>query len=266
MLEPNAGSPATRKSVAGTIDLFVDDLVGTGGTEMEQHVLARLRKDFHIGSEDWNDVLFTGHRLRWTQDLKTGPHIEVSQEKGHEELDEVPVERSTREDLSCTPARHTMYRSLLGQIDWLQSRTHFQCCYKFSRCASMVASPTVDDVKALNKLARQLKSQPMKLQFWPLTGPMRILGFLDASYRNNDDGSSQRGMAVFLAESRERSSKDGMTYGSLIDYESQKILKMCSRQTRQNCFLHEMLPVHVSFSVDYGWIPGVSLVRTIPNA
>ena len=37
------------------------------------------------------------------------------------------------------------------------------------------------------------------------------------------DGSSQRGMAVILAESRERSSKDGMSYGSLIDYESQKI-------------------------------------------
>ena len=43
-----------------------------------------------------------------------------------------------------------------------------------------------------------------------------MLGFPDASYRNNDDGSSNRGMTVFLAESRERSSRDGMTYGSLI--------------------------------------------------
>ena len=42
---------------------------------------------------------------------------------------------------------------------------------------------------------------------------------------NNDDGSSQRGMTVFLAESRERSSRDGMAYGSLIGYESQKIKK-----------------------------------------
>ena len=79
MLDPNAGGPATRKSVAGTIDLFV----GTGGAEMEQRVLARLRKDFHIGSEDWNAVLFTGHKICWTQDLKNGPDIEVSQEKGH---------------------------------------------------------------------------------------------------------------------------------------------------------------------------------------
>ena len=48
---------------------------------MEQHVLARLRKDFQVGSEDWNDVVFTGQRIRWTQDPPTGPYIEVSQNK-----------------------------------------------------------------------------------------------------------------------------------------------------------------------------------------
>ena len=77
----------------------------------------------------------------------------------------------------------------------------------------MAASPTVGDVKSLKKLARQIKSQPVKFQYWP------------PSCRNNDDGSSQRGMTVFLADSRERSSRDGVTYGSLIDYESQKIEK-----------------------------------------
>ena len=61
---------------------------------------------------------------------------------------------------------------------------------------------------------------------------MRTLGFLDDSYRNIDDGFSQRGMAVFLAESREQSSKDGMTYGSLIDYESQKIFRKCALHNR----------------------------------
>ena len=43
--------------------------------------------------------------------------------------------------------------------------------------------------------------------------------------QKNDDGSSQRGMTVFLAEPRERSSRDGMAYGCLIDNESQKIKK-----------------------------------------
>ena len=45
-----AGSPAIGKSVAGIIDLFVDDLFGTGGTEMEQRGLIRLREDFQVGS------------------------------------------------------------------------------------------------------------------------------------------------------------------------------------------------------------------------
>ena len=144
--------------------------------------------------------LFPGQRIRWTQDSPNGSYIEVSQDKTIDELDEIPVERNTKEDLHGTPSMHTMYRSLLGQINWLQSRTQDQCCYTFSRCASMAASPTVGDVKSLNKLAAQIISQPVKLQYWQLTRSLRILGFPDASDRNNDDGSSQSGMTVFLAK------------------------------------------------------------------
>ena len=65
---PIAGSPATGKSVVGIVNLFVDDLSGTGGTEMEHRVLSRLCKDFQVGSEDWTDVTFTGQRIRWIKD------------------------------------------------------------------------------------------------------------------------------------------------------------------------------------------------------
>ena len=86
---------------------------------MEQRVLTRLRKYVQVGSEDWNDVAFTGQRIRWTQDPQTGPYIEVSQEKAIEELEEIPVERNTKEDLQFTFAMHTMYRSLVGKRNWL---------------------------------------------------------------------------------------------------------------------------------------------------
>ena len=85
----------------------------------------------------------------------------------------------------------------------------------------MAASPTIGDEKALNKLARQLKSLPVNLQFWPVTGPLRIIGFPDASYRNNGDGSSQKGMTVFLAGSREK--RRNVIWK--IDFESQRIEK-----------------------------------------
>ena len=68
LLDPITGSPAAGKYVAGIFDLFVDDLFGTGGTEMEHRVLARLRKDFQVGSQDWNDVTFTRQRIRSMKD------------------------------------------------------------------------------------------------------------------------------------------------------------------------------------------------------
>ena len=139
---PIAGRPATGKSVVGIVNLFVDDLFGTGGTEMEQRVLARLRKDFQVGS-----VTFTGQRIRWIKDSQSGRCSEVSQQEAVDELEEIPVERKTKEDLHCIPAMHTRNGSLLVQINWLQSRTQFQCCYNFSRSASKAASPTIGDVK-----------------------------------------------------------------------------------------------------------------------
>ena len=144
--------------------------------------------------------------------------LRLGKKKAIEELKEITVERNTKEDLHCTPAMHTRYRSVLEQINWLQSRTQFQCCYTFSRCAWKAASPTIGDVKVLNKQARRLKSHPVKLQFWPLTRRLRMI----ASYQNNENGSSQTGMTMFLAALRERSSKDGMSYGNLTDRESQK--------------------------------------------
>ena len=103
---------------------------------MEQRVLTKLRTDLQVGSEDGNDVTFTRQRVRWTKNPQADLYIEVSQEKAIEELVEIPEERNTKEDLQRTPAMHTEYRSLLGQINWLQSRTQllqvFQMCFKGS--------------------------------------------------------------------------------------------------------------------------------------
>ena len=72
-------------------------------------------------------MAFTGQRTRWTKDSRS----EVSKPKAMDELEEIPEETNTKEDLHCTPAMQTMYRGLLAKKNWLQSRTHFQCCFFF---------------------------------------------------------------------------------------------------------------------------------------
>ena len=114
MLDPIAESPATGNSWQQSLIFLY--FFGTGGSEMEQRVIVTLRKDFQVDSEEWNDVTFTGQRVRWTKDPQSGSCIEVSQHKALDELEEMSVERNTKKEklLHCTPAMHSRYRSLLG--------------------------------------------------------------------------------------------------------------------------------------------------------
>ena len=169
------------------------------------------------------------------------------------------MERNTKEDLQCTPAVKTMYRSLLGQINWLQSWTRFQCCCKFSRCVSMAASPTVGDVKALNKLARQLKSQPVKLQYWPLTGPLRILGFPGASYWNNDVAlHSEAWQCSWQNRVRDRQRME-WRMEVWFTMKAKRLKGLCSPLPWRSCTPSCSALVHVSYSVDCGWTYPVKL-------
>jgi hypothetical protein len=229
MMDPYHGSNSQGRKVSGIICLHVDDLFMAGDEHFRNTVMANIRRDFQVGSEDKNDITFVGQRIRWIgKDGKPatsathGSYISVDQKVAIEDLEEVQFDKSMKDNVVCDPRMHTSYRSVLGQINWLQSRTQFHACYRFSRAASAASAPTIGHVRELNKLVRQIKSTPVVMKFWPLKGRLRLLGMPDASYKNNDDKSSQRAHVIFLVEARNESSPD-RTRGTLVDYESHKI-------------------------------------------
>jgi len=80
---------------------------------MKKKTLDRIRKDFQVGSEDIDGVIFTGQRIRWK-----GNTLVVDQDKAIEELTEVQFDKSLKDDVACNPSLHTEYRSLLGSLNW----------------------------------------------------------------------------------------------------------------------------------------------------
>ena len=137
---------------------------------------------------------------------------------------EVVIPKGLKDEDKCDKDLHTAYRSLLGSINWLQSRSQFQSCYQFPRCASAAAAaPTIGDCKALNKFCRQIVGDPMELMFWPLHSVPRLVAMPYAAFRNNSDKSSQRAMVIFMAEPRKGNSKN--TRGSLIFFGPTKITR-----------------------------------------
>ena len=202
------------------MSLHVDDLIISGTSQFLTWFLKRIRKHFTVGHEDKYDLTFTGQRVCWVNDAQGNKkYISIDQKRCVSELEEIVIPKHLK-DTACDKARHTSCRSLLGSINWLQSRTQFQACYQFSRLASASAAPTVDHGKELVKLCRQIRSEAVELRVWPVKGSPRILGIPDAAFRNNSDKSSQRAMTIFFADERVNNRRD--TRGSLVFFESTK--------------------------------------------
>ena len=214
IIDPVAGSPSRNKTVNGNVCMHVDDLIFTGTGDFLSSFAESLKKSFQIGSLDENDVMFCGQRI-----IKQGATVMVHQDLCIEDLHEALIPKGNDGD-ALVGADLTEYRSVLGKLNWLQSRTQFHISYHFSRCASAAASATIMDAKELNKVVRMVKDKPQRLLYAPIKGTPRLMGFPDAAYKNNADGSSQRGQCIFICQPR---NKERDTKGSLIDYESHKI-------------------------------------------
>ena len=76
LTDPIYGSPSKNQHVCGVLCLHVDDLFMAGDADFLERVVNALRKDFQVGSEDKNDIMFVGQRIRWTKDKKD-THIYV---------------------------------------------------------------------------------------------------------------------------------------------------------------------------------------------
>jgi len=150
--------------------LHVDDLFVTGTPECLERFKKVVKSEFQIGHEDVNDLMFNGQRVNWiiSEKAKKKSHTTVEQSLCVSELTEVVIPKGFKDEDTCDKDLHTAYRSRLGSINWLQSRTQFQSCYQFSRCASAAASPAIGDCKVLNKLCRQIVGDPIEIMFWPL--------------------------------------------------------------------------------------------------
>ena len=123
----------------------MDDLIFTGIDDFLLSIAEALKKSFQIGSLDENDVVFCRQRI-----IKQAATFTVHQDLCIDDLHEALVPKGKDSDALVGPDL-TEYRSVLGKLNWLQSRTQFHISYHVSRCASAAATATIMDVKELNE-------------------------------------------------------------------------------------------------------------------
>ena len=88
----------------------------------EKTIIESLKKDLAVSSEDTTDIMFVGHRLAWKDGTASTPaRISVNQNLAVEAAEEITFDKKLNNDQPFTPQQHTAYRSVLGQINWLQN-------------------------------------------------------------------------------------------------------------------------------------------------
>ena len=207
IIDPVAGSPRRNRTVNGNVYMRVDDLIFTGTDDCLLSFAEGLKKSL----QNENDVMFCGLRIIKQGATKVPQWLFIR--TCIEDLHEALIPKGKDID-ALVGADLTEYRSVLGKINWLQSRTQFHISYHFSRCASASDSATFLDAKELNKVVRLVKDKPQRLLYAPIKGAPSLMGFPNAAYKNNSDGSSQRGQCIFICQPR---NKERDTKGSLID-------------------------------------------------
>ena len=64
-----------------------------GDKVFEDKILACIRKDSNVGSEDKNDIMFVGQRIRWKTHDKHGPYIKAGQKLAADAVEEIKFEK-----------------------------------------------------------------------------------------------------------------------------------------------------------------------------
>lgn len=201
--------------------IHIDDILGAGNRSFVVKVVEPLLKRFPFGETLKAKFRFTGINMEYTE-----RGLPLDQRHYVESMKEVPVSKESDSSNALDWYGQTGYRSLQGAEGWTANRTRADASYDVSAAATKMRTGTVGDLKELNKTLKYLKStnqtkifypkfpKPAKEQKW------RLLGVCDSSLMNCEDGKSQRGVLIWIAE--DRPSSTGPIVAHLIYWESKK--------------------------------------------
>ena len=146
-------------------------------------------KEFNM-SRNQDDIFFCGRRVRVTTEA-----LFIRQEFAALSL--LPMElcgpqRSAKTVLTRT--EHREYRSLLGQLQWLQLPSRPDLSYEVNRATQRSSAPTVADARALNAVALKAQRPSETTLMYPQgvvdVSTAHLVTYGDASFAKMDGSKS----------------------------------------------------------------------------
>ena len=87
----------------------------------------------------------------------------------------------------------TKFRQQLGKLHWVSGQTRPDLALKLSQFSARAAKATIEDVSAINKVAKDVSKRSMSAKFFYLDNydDWRVIVFTDSFLGNLSDGNTQ---------------------------------------------------------------------------
>eukprot|EP00438_Fugacium_kawagutii_P028282 Skav227626 [mRNA] locus=C9358797:125:8101:- [translate_table: standard] len=201
----------------GACGIHVDDLLG-GGTKAMNDILDKLRAKLPFGDYRTYTIRYTGIEIR--QDPRTY-EIEIGQEAYVDALECVQTKPL---GVASTPLPDkSILRTCAGQLAWVSNATRPDQAFLSSYLQGVQDKGLVSHVQLYNKSIREMKEHKVCLRF-PSDVPVedwRLICIADAGWATRDNGDSQGGYLLLLAESKMLKREPAKCW--LVDWSSKKL-------------------------------------------
>ena len=210
----------------GILISHVDDFLYAGNEVFMNKVIRVIEQKYAISSHYEGDFEYVGLSLQSSCD-----GITMNQTTFNEKLETIKLgaDKMKNNERILDDNEKRLYQQLLGRINWLSHQSRPDLAFDAFSASLASQSPTVQDVKLLNKVVSKVDNGLNNI-FYPRLDEtsLRIVVFGDASYANlKDKVSSGEGYLVFLADKRGNS--------CLLNWKSKKIKRVVHSTEAAEC-------------------------------
>jgi hypothetical protein len=179
----------------GVMSCHVDDMFW-GGKDSFLRVIEGIRKEVTVGTEESNNFLYSGLQIR-TWDSNGVFTITMDLFEYTQNIAEVTVPNS-EPHTPLSEEEVTDLRGIVGELSWVGGQSRPDLSFRISVLSSAIADPQVKHLTLANTTLKAAKRVQYPLSFPQLGANIRMKVFTDAAHANREDGSSQRGVIIFL--------------------------------------------------------------------
>ena len=201
------------EKLIGSIAIHVDDFI-YGGNQQFMEIITKIKNIFEVGTESASPMKFIGMNIEQNDDQTTSIHQKDYIRDLKFEQTKLPGDKYR----NLTAEEQRVFRGIVGQLNWIASRTDPTIAYDVCILSTKLQQATVIDYQYAVKVVKKAM-EGKTLHYSPLKSPSYLLAYSDASYANLPDGGSQGGYIVFLAD------KTGQL--SPITWASRKLRRVC---------------------------------------